>query len=313
LFVRLAGCPRSDDPPGVEAPDAAGGPPIPDAVSIDAAIPQNEGMVPPTAITKANTRSGSAWIELGDASWSCLNTPSPDAPSTGTISLTGAIVDFQTGNGVGNAMVTAWRTNPLDTAGTATTSDVAATRGDFSMTLSMLPAGTRRYGFTINAPSFLTTRVLARFYQPGLPATDEITAISEATATALPAFIGITRDPSKAAYIGTMRDCNGDEVSNVVVGISDQMTFFNDAGGQTFYFSAGASSLPVRHNVSPSMNRDGLFTVLDVPPGPFSVIQVWGFRDTAELASGQMTLLAALPAGGEANMMVTANLEPLRN
>ena len=104
----LAGCPHSDDPPGVDAPGLTddGGfvidAPI-DAPPIDGPTNRNEGFVTPAAVTKANVFQGGSWTEVGNADWSCLNAPSADEPSTGTIMLNGTIDDFQTGNGVSGA------------------------------------------------------------------------------------------------------------------------------------------------------------------------------------------------------------------
>jgi hypothetical protein len=316
LFALAACYGEGTDPESTDGPED-GGPgdidaPPADAAPLDGLPNGNAGFVIPTAVTKANTFTGGAWTEVGDADWTCLNTPSDDQPSTGTIALTGRVGDFQTGNGVGDATVTAWSTGPSATVGTATTDTAAATRGNFTMTLGMLPAGTRRYGFTITAPQFVTTKVLGRFYAPGVPATDDLEAISQSTATALPAFIGITRDPSKGLLIGSLHDCQGRAVSNAVVGVSALGEVFADAGGETFYFSAGGSSLPVRHNVAPVMNKDGLYAVLNVPP-PGGMLQVWGFRTVAELSAGNLVLLAQTAAPVLADEVVVADLEARRN
>jgi len=288
-----------EDGPGPDAP-------------IDAPPASNPGFRTPTAVTKANVVSNGVWTEVGDADWSCLGTPSDDQPSTGTIALGGTVTDFQTGNGVGNAEIFAWSTGTAAIVGTGNSSDVAATRGQFSMTLGMLPAGTTRYGFTITAPSYVSTRIVGTYYPPDAAATDELVVLSEATATALPAFIGVARDVTKGMALGSLRDCQGRAVSNAAVGISSQAGTLADAGGQTFYFSAGSTSLPVRGNVAPVMNKDGRYLVLDVPPAPARV-QAWGFRTTTELDGGVMTLLADVAAPIEAASVVNAELEARRN
>ncbi len=282
-----------------------------DALSIDAPA-SNDGFVTPTAITKANLQIGGVWTEVGDPDWTCLDTASPDLPSTGTVALGGRISDFQTGNGVGNGTIAAWSTAPAMTVGTTISANAAATRGDFSMTLGMLPAGTRRYGFTITAQSYVSTVVLGRYYPSGSATVDDIDVISEATASALPALVGVSRDPTAAFYVGSMRDCQGRTVSNAVAAVSTVPSTFTNAGGETFYFSAGSTSLPVRHNVASVMNRDGLFTVLNVPSGPALHVQVWGFRTTAELNAGTMTLLGEIFAPSETGQGVLMRLQPRR-
>lgn len=302
LSLGLAACGGDDgDGPAIDAPTGL----------------ENPGFPVPTATTKANMESGGVWSEVGDADWSCLNTPSPDAASTQSIMLSGKIEDFQTGNGVGTATVTAFPGIMLNgNSGTATTDAAAATRGNYTMTLAQLPAGTTRFGFKFEASSYVKTYLLNQYVNPTM-ATQmrNMAAVSEATALALPAFIGVERDMTKGVLAGAFRDCQNREVSNAVATVSgtagavDHLT-----GAKTFYFSAGSTSLPVRHTVEPVMNNDGLFVVLDLPPQTANAyIQVWGFRTAAELASGQMTLLSELASPVEANAVITGSIEPKRS
>jgi hypothetical protein len=184
------------------------------------------------------------------------------------------------------------------------------------MNLSQLPAGTTRYGFKFEAASYVKTYLLNQYLDPAMATqTRNMDAVSDATATALPAFIGVTRDPAKGVLAGAFRDCAGNEVSNAVATVSKvagQPQHLD--GADTYYFSAGGSSLPVRHNVAPVSNKDGLFVILNLPPqvAP-AFVQVWGFKDAADLADGQMTLLSELPSPVEANAVITGSFEPLRN
>lgn len=311
------------DAPEVDAPevDAAVDAPIAlvDAASdgftaVDAAPLVNPGFVTPTAVTKANRKQGGVWTELGDADWTCLGTPTADQPATTAIALTGRIADFQVGDGVGAATVTAFpMLTPATSLGTATSSNVAATRGEFAMTAAPLPAGARRYGFRIEATGYLRSYVLDRYLAPGATQTVALPALSESTANALPAFLGVTRDPTREITVGSMVDCQGRPVSNAVVAISTTAgTATLPAGANTFYFSAGSTSLPVRHTQAATMNKDGLFVVIDVVPMAPAYVQVWGFRTAAELASGTLTLLAEVPVVAEANVASLVDLAPRR-
>lgn len=295
-----------------------GGSTTTDAGGIDAKVLENPGFPVPTAVTKANEQQGGVWTEIGDADWSCLNTPSADQPSTQSIALTGTIGDFQTGDGVGNATVTAFPGIMLTAnSGTATSSNVAATRGDYSMTLAMLPSGQTRYGFKVEATGYLKTYLLNQYLDPADATQNRgIDAVSEATANALPAFVGVTRDSAKGVLAGALRDCSGNEVSNAVATVSaTQGAVAHLAGAETFYFSAGSSSLPVRHSQSPTMNKDGLFVVLNLPPQTApAFIQIWGFPTAADLAMGEagLKLLSELPSPIEANAVITGSFEPKR-
>lgn len=282
--------------------------------AIDAA--PNPGFPTPTMVTKANMSQGGVWTEIGDADWSCLNTPSPDQPSTQAITLTGKIADFQTDAGVGAASIAAFPGITFATnSGMATSDNAAATKGNYSITLAQLPSGQTRYGFKIEAQGYVRTYLLNQYFNPAsATATRDISAVSESTASALPAFIGVTRDTSKGVLAGAFRDCAGHEVSNAVATVSSTSgTASHLDGAETFYFSAGSTSLPVRHNVSPTMNKDGLFVVLNLPPQTApAFVQVWGFRNAAELQSGTLTLLSELQSPVEANAVITGSFEPKR-
>ncbi|MBK9030304.1 MAG: hypothetical protein IPL61_03015 [Myxococcales bacterium] len=271
----------------------------------------NPGFPTPTAITRANQQGPGGWTELGDADWSCLETASTDLPPAGSIALTGTITDFQTGSGVGAAQVTAFpMLTPATSLGAATSSDVASTRGDFAMTVAPLPAGVRRYGFVMEATGYVRSYVVGRYLVPGTAQAIELSPLSQGTANALPAFLGVTRDPSTATALGTMVDCQGHRVSNAVATVSTGSA--HAPGVDTYYFSAGSSSLPVRHSQAPVMNKDGVFMVLGVPPLAAAYVQVWGFRTAAELASGTLTLLADAPMIAEAGTYTSVDLTPRR-
>ena len=259
-----------------------------DGTQVDAAPGGNPGFPMPTAVTKANVKMNGVWTEAGDADWSCLGTPSTDAPSTQAITLSGKIEDFQTS---------------------------AADRGAYSINLAQLPSGTTRYGFKFEGAGYVKTYLLNQYIDPtNATAMRDMAAVSESTATALPAFIGVSRDTTKGVLAGAMRDCQNREVSNAVATVSSVAGEASHlTGAKTFYFSAGSSSLPVRHNVSPTMNKDGLFVVLDLPPQTEpAFIQIWGFRNQAELTAGTLTLLSELAAPVEANAVITASVEVKR-
>lgn len=311
VVVVVAGCSSGDSP----AFDAAeiDAPPL-DAPTDGANLPlgDNPGFIVPSASTRANVKSGGTWSDVGAADWSCLGTPSADQPPTTPIALSGRAIDFQTGEGVGAAQIQAFAiAAPTSVLGTATSSDVTATRGQFTMALAPLPPSARRYAFSLVSPGTLKTYIVDRYLTPGAPQTIQLPGVSESTAEALPAFIGITRDRQKALVFGAMVDCQGRAVSNAVATMSHTPTTVSQpAGMTTFYFSAASSSLPVRHNIAPVMNRDGLFMVLDVPVLSTVYVQVWGFRTDAELAASTMTLLGETRAIAEANSVTS--VMPLR-
>ncbi len=295
----LAAC--GDDGGGTSGVDAA----------VDAPGATNEGFPKPTAVTKANDNG----TEVGDADWSCLNTPSADMPSTQNIALSGKIRDFQTAaNGVGGATITAFPGNTLSgNLGTGMSDTAAATKGDFSMNLMRLPAGQTRFGFKIDAPTYLRTYLLNQYFNPAnATQTRDISAVSLGTANAVIAFVGSSFDPATGTLAGAFRDCAGNEVSNAVATVSAASGRVEHLpGANTFYF--GANGLPARHNVEPVMSENGLFVVIDLPPQTApAFIQIWGFRNQAELTAGTLTLLSELASPVEANAIITGSIEPKR-
>ncbi len=285
----------------------------PDAGS-DAGGLANPGFPVPTAVAKANAQSGGTWTETGDADWSCLRTPSADAPSTQTIMLSGQLFDFQSAEKVGSATLTAFPGAMLDgNLGVATSSDVAATRGDYTVALVQLPAGETRFGLKLEASAYLTTHVLNQYLDPALATQSrDFTLISASTAASLTALLRITRDATTGMVLGTFRDCAGREVANAVATVSSTSgTVTHLPGAATYYASLGG--IPSRHDVQPSMNRNGSFLVFGLPPqrAP-AYIQIWGFVNAADLAAGNLTLLSELPSPIEANTVTTGSFEPVR-
>lgn len=288
--------------------------------TVDAPVgPTNPGFVLPTAVTKANQETGGAWMEIGDANWSCLNTASTDAASTQAISLSGQIRDFQNGTGVGPATITAFPGIELGgNAGTATSDSVAATRGNFSnMNLAMLPSGTTRYGFKLEAAGSVKTYLLNQYLDPAAATQNRnMSIVSESTANALPALVGVTRDPAKGVLAGAMRDCDGNEVSNAVATVSSVAGSPTHLTGALSYYFNKDTGLPARNSAVPVMSANGLFVVLELPPQTApAFIQVWGFTSAADLAMGEagLKLLAELASPVEGNAVITGSIEPKRN
>jgi hypothetical protein len=115
---------------------------------------------------------------------------------------------------------------------------------------------------------------------------------------------------------GAMRDCQGREVSNAVATVSSTSgTVATCRGPRRSTSRPLSSSLPVRHSQAPTMNKDGLFVVLGLPPQTAAAyIQVWGFPTAADLAMGAagLKLLSEMPSPVEANAVITGSFEPKR-
>lgn len=277
----------------------------------------NAGFVVPDVTATAWTETGGSWVEQGPANFSCLNTPTDDVANTVEITLNVKIEDFQSGNDVPMAEVTVFDVvdvnNPFETG-------TADENGDLVMTI---PAGHTRIGFEVNADGQMRTLFLNQYLDPGTAVQSlTIGSISELTANALPAFIGVTRTAGRGVLAGALRDCDNNEVKGTIATVSSVsgMPTHLDGDGcteekpctQTYYFSAGSTSLPVRHSQQIYTNSDGLFMAIELPPLSASFLQVWGFLGSQDPTSDDMTLLAEIPSPVFADTIVTFSLEPLR-
>jgi hypothetical protein len=283
---------------GGDTPDA--GPDLP-----------NPGFVTPSEPTVAWSRQDGVWVEQGPADWSCLNTPSDDVATSDAVVVNGRIRDFQnSGDAVPNATISAFDGVELDNPFTTVTGDGT---GEFTLTI---PAGTTRFGYKMSASGWLDTFLLNQYYESD-PATQNhtINAVSELTANALPAFIGVTRTPGLGVVAGAIRDCQDREVSGAIATMSNVSGSADHIdGAETYYFSAGSSSLPVRHSQALTTNKDGLFVIIELPVvSGTAYLQVWGFTPDQNPATDELTLLAEVPSPVLGDTVITASIEPLRS
>jgi hypothetical protein len=249
-------------------------------------------------------------VDSGEpADWSCLGTPTDDVATAVEITLTGVINDFQNNdNEVNEATVEVFpgidHTNVVDSFGPTDNT------GTYSLTL---PTGHTRFGFKVEAPDYEITYLLNQDFEPdGANQVLDISAISTGIATALPAIIGLVRTEGTGILAGAIRDCQNREVVNAVATVSSTSgSPTHLTGAQTYYLDAGAG-LPVRNEELIHTDANGIFAVFELPVTGTAYIQVWGFVDDADLADGEMTLLAELPAPVVADTVITGSIEPLR-
>jgi hypothetical protein len=266
----------------------------------------NPGFAPPCAVTtfaEDDVDSGSP------ADWSCLGTPTADTPTTVEITLTGVLNDFQNNdNEINGGTIEVFpgidHTNVLDTDGPTDNT------GAYTLTL---PAGHTRYGFKLTAEDYEPTFLLNQNFEPGTAAqTLNISGISTGIATALPAIIGLVRTEGTGILAGAIRDCQEREVVNAVATVSSTRgSPTHLTGALTYYLDAGAG-LPVRNEELNHTDGNGIFAVFELPVAATAYIQVWGFVDDADLADGEMTMLAELPAPVVADTVITGSIEPFR-
>lgn len=282
-----------------------------DSPSADAPPAVSHGFDKPTAALKANNEmSPDNWVELGPANLGCLGTPANDAATTLVVNLSSKVKDFQSGSAVPGAVVSAFPNQSISTPfpGAPWTAD-----GNADVTI-MIPQGTKRFGYKMTHPDSLDTLLLNQTVQPSVAnqTLETIQTVSKTTAQTLPALIGVSRTAGTGVLAGSMRDCDGNEMSNFIATVSSTKgTATHLAGADTYYFSASVG-LPVRHSQQAAASKDGLFMVIELGAAPTAYVQVWGYKTDADLASDTLSLIAELETQVIADTVITGSYEPLR-
>jgi hypothetical protein len=274
---------------------------------------ENPGFATPDTVTTAFTKDGEIWNEVGPANWSCLNTASDDMPSTVAINLTGIVRDFQNDDDViADAVITAYDGN--DITGNPLATATSEADGSFALTLE---AGVERVAFKMSAkPDYLDTYLLNQYYDPGTAeqTEDQLEPISVSLANTLTAFINKERTLGLGVLAGAIRDCDDNEVAGAIATVSaSRGTADHVDGAETYYFSAGSRSLPVRLSQQAYTNDDGLFMAIELPPSQAEYyLQVWGFLPDQDPASDELTLIAEIGTSVIGDTVISASMEALR-
>lgn len=272
---------------------------------------ENPGFATPDAVTAAHTKEGAVWTEVGPANWDCLNTPSDDAPSSVEITISGLVRDFQNEDDViADAMVSVYDGN--DITGTAIANAQSEADGTYTLTL---PAGTERVAYKTTADDYLPTYLLNQYYDPDTEdQSEELEPISVSLANTLTAFINKERTLGLGVLAGAIRDCDGHEVSGAIATVSSTRAEPDHVdGAETYYFSGGSRSLPVRLSQRAYTNEDGLFMVIELPTSSTDVyLQVWGFTPDQDPSSDELTLIAELGMPVIGDTVISASMEALR-
>jgi hypothetical protein len=272
---------------------------------------ENPGFATPDAVTTAHTKDGAVWTEVGPANWDCLSTPSDDAPSSVEIAISGIVRDFQNEDDViADAMVAVYDGN--DITGSAIAEAVSEADGTYTLTL---PTGTERVAYKTTAEDYLPTYLLNQYYDPDTEdQSEELEPISVSLANTLTAFINKERTLGLGVLAGAIRDCDGHEVSGAIATVSATRAEADHVNGaETYYFSGGSRSLPVRLSQRAYTNEDGLFMVIELPPSSSDVyLQVWGFTPDQDPGSDELTLIAELGMPVIGDTVISASMEALR-
>lgn len=212
------------------------------------------------------------------------------------LSIDGEVVDFQTGDSVPDATVQLWYSDSL--SGSADVTTTAERDGNFSVTA---PACTPIAYGTSTPPEWEETKDTYEVHQvfgySGDGSSDEeFNSVSEATSRLIPSLIGIEWDESTGIIAGTAYDCDVEPMQYVQVFLHDG-NGTPPATGEVFYFSeSGGTSLPTDKESQPYTNTNGLWVVINIPAGTWTV-EAWGYDPTAATHVKLGTTVLQISAG----------------
>src|SRR5690606_14493197 len=105
----------------------------------------------------------------------------------------------------------------------------------------------------------------------------------------IPSLIGVEWDESTGIIAGTAYDCDVNPVQNAQIFIHDGSGNIPPTG-DVFYFSeSGGTSLPTDIESQPHTNTNGLWVVINIPAGTWTIEQ-WGWDGAAYVEMGSTVL-----------------------
>jgi hypothetical protein len=251
------------------------------------------------------------------ANWACP----PEAPATSAapFMVSGHVNDFQEGTPLVGATVEAFLSATDFSVAPVATATTDST-GAYSFTLPM--STPNRMAWRITHPDALDTYEIN---DPIDVAAGDLTnidrnSVSQDTADALPAFIGVNRTPGLGVLAGAIRDCDREPVMHAIATISSTSSAGTNAqptfvpGAQVYYFSGGASlSLPVQRTIRTDSNKDGLFVIIEIPPTSGSqtyFLQIWGFKSAADVTSNMLSLVSEFETKVVGDSVIVVDMDP---
>lgn len=226
--------------------------------------------------------------EVYEADDSCVGDDPPEPRPSRQVEaeVLVAVLDFQTEEEVPEATVEVWYD---EMTGSPEVEGQAGGRGLLELPLeTCVPAI-----FHTSTPADWEETVPTTAYTvvPYDAAELEIWAVSVATATIIPAIIGVEWDRDKAMAAGSVVDCDGEPVGHAQVFVHDGAG--NAPSGMSVHYFDG-NNLPTTEGNQPDTNpENGLWTAVNLPEGEWQA-DVYGYD------GGDYVLLSSLVVSAEA-------------
>ena len=220
--------------------------------------------------------------------------------ATMPITVTGKITDFQT-DSMNRPNATLGAFYDLAVTGTPVATATSDASGNYTITLPLVmgmgaPSRMSWKSATTN-PASLDTYALNAAVDTTMAMMmgEDRRIVSMATATTIPAILGVTRTPGTGIIAGFLEDCDGENVRHAIMSLSTTSSAGNTApthvgGAPVFYF---AQDLPAARTSQPDTNTDGAFVFIQVPVpmgGQKYYAQAWGFVHDTDVMNGMAGL-----------------------
>ncbi len=113
-------------------------------------------------------------------------------------------------------------------------------------------------------------------YAPSTSTDEEFQSVSTATYAIIPSLLGVTIDDTKGSVAGTAYDCNGNPIQGAQVIVKDADGNYPESQVVRYF----ENEFPVRNRTTTS--EDGLWVLLNVPPGRSLEVELYGVMETGE-------------------------------
>ncbi len=251
----------------------------------------------PPAFVQPNTLDPSTQMP---ASLGCVGTHTdPPAPTTAT-AVTMMVQDFEKKTPVAGATVDVYlslaHVNAMAPDATSAPSDANG------QTTLMVPPGSYRVIFRTTADPNTTIETIEfdRAYNDPTRI-----SVSQATKAEIPALVSIIPDDTLGVVAGSQRDCNEKEMGGITFTATSSGGSF-DASMSTFYFIDVSQGSTVPARAQKFTSADGVFAILNVPPGDVTVTSTG-----IPMTGGMLTTIGRAVVPVHANSITILQMEPL--
>ncbi|MEE2751716.1 MAG: carboxypeptidase-like regulatory domain-containing protein [Myxococcota bacterium] len=213
-----------------------------------------------------------------DATTWVSDTLEPKSDCQQDASVTGEVKDFETDDPVEEATVEIFLADTIPDATSADQSALSDVTGrlTFDETIPTCTPFTYRVSTDPARDETVVTIDAHQVYGPGTSKDEDFQSVSTATYAIIPSLLGVTIDDTKGSVAGTAYDCNGNPIQGAQVIVRDSDGNYPESQVVRYF----ENEFPVRNRTTTS--EDGLWVLLNVPPGRSQVVELYGVMESGE-------------------------------